>query len=131
MKFTLYKYNSPKIFLLDASGAFLSIILLFFLYMFEEYFGMPRKILAAFLGIASALFLYSFIVYRINPLRWTIYLKIIALLNIGYCLFTCYHVFQYFKALTLYGQFYFAGEILVILFLAIYELRTATQTKGH
>jgi hypothetical protein len=128
MKFILSKYNRPIIFLLDASGAFVSILLLFFLYMFEEYFGMPRNILAVFIGIASVLFLYSVTIYLINPLRWTIYLMIIALLNIGYCLFTCYHVFYYFETLTLFGQFYFVGEILVIVILSIYELRTATQT---
>ena len=131
MKFILSKYNSSKIFLLDASGAFVSIILLFFLYIFEEYFGMPRNILAVFIGIASVLFLYSVIIYLINPLRWTFYLKIIALLNLGYCLFTLYHVFQCFETLTLCGQFYFVGEVLVIIFLAIYELRTATKTTNR
>lgn len=131
MKFILSKYYGSKMFLLDASGAFVSIILLFFLYIFEEYFGMPGDIILLFIGIASALFLYSVIIYMINPLRWTIYLIIIALLNIGYCLLTFYHVFHYFKALTLLGKFYFAGEILVIVFLAIYEFRTAIQKTNR
>ncbi len=131
MKFILSKYYGSKMFLLDASGALVSIILLFFLYIFEEYFGMPRNILAVFIGIASVLFLYSIIIYLINPIRWAIYLKIIALLNIGYCMFTFYHVFQYFETLTLCGQFYFVGEVLVIIFLSIYELRTATQKTNR
>lgn len=131
MKFILSKYYGSKMFLLDASGAFVSIILLFFLYIFEEYFGMPGNIILLFIGIASVLFLYSVIIYMINPLRWTIYLMIIALLNIGYCLLTFYHVFHYFEALTLLGKVYFAGEILVIILLAIYEFRTAIQKTNR
>jgi hypothetical protein len=131
MKFIRSNYNDQKIFLLDASGAFVSIILLFFLYIFEEYFGMPRNIIAVFIGIASVLFLYSVIIYRIKPLRWTMYLTIIALLNIGYCLFTLYHVFHYFETLTPYGQFYFIGEVLVIISLSIYELRIATRITNR
>ncbi len=131
MKFILSKYNSSKIFLLDASGAFLSIILLFILYIFDEYFGMPKNILVIFIVIASILFFYSAIIYLINPLRWAIYLKIIALLNIGYCIFTFYHVFQYFDALTLCGQLYFVGEILLMILLSIHEFKIAIKTTNR
>jgi hypothetical protein len=131
MKFMLTKYNSSKIFLLDAAGAFVSIILLSILYIFEEYFGMPEKIISVFIGIASVFLFYSAIIYLVSPLRWRIYLKIIATLNICYCLFTIYHVFLYFKNLTLYGQLYFVGEVLVIILLSIYELKMATKTTNR
>jgi hypothetical protein len=123
MKLILAQYNSSKIFLLDASGAFVSIILLSVLYIFEEYFGMPQKILSIFIGIASVFCLYSVIIYLINPIRWRTYLKIIAILNICYCLLTIFHVFLYFENLTLYGNLYFVGEVLVIILLAIFELK--------
>lgn len=130
MKFIRSKYYGSKIFLLDASGAFVSIILLFFLYIFEEHFGMPKKSLFIFIGIASAFFIYSSIIHIVKPLRWSVYLKIIATLNIFYCAFTIYHVFLHFENLTLYGKLYFAGEVLVIILLSIYELQTAIKTTN-
>ncbi|MCU0325747.1 MAG: hypothetical protein MUF45_10915 [Spirosomaceae bacterium] len=130
MRTILNNFNSPKIFVLDASGAFVSVILLSNLYIFNEYFGMPKNVLLIFIGIALVFFLYSAIIHFINPLRWRTYLKIIAILNICYCAFTLYHVFLCFENLTLYGKLYFLGEILVIILLSIYELRIATTTTG-
>ncbi|MFN3301350.1 MAG: hypothetical protein ACK41Z_14280 [Sediminibacterium sp.] len=126
MKFTLSKYNSSKIFLIDASGAFISAVLLLLLHSFDEYFGMPKHILTIFIGIAILLFLYSTVIYLISPKSWKTYLKAIAILNMAYCAFTAYQVFQCFENLTVYGKLYFAGEILVIIFLSIYELKIAT-----
>ncbi len=131
MKKILSKYNDSKIFQLDAFGAFVSIILLSILFVFEEYFGMPKKILSIFIGIASMFFIYSAIIHFVKPLRWSTYLKIIAILNIFYCAFTIYHVYLHFENLTLYGQLYFAGEVLVIILLSIYELKMATKTTNR
>ena len=128
MKFILSKFSNSKIFLLDASGALVTIIQLSLIFIFQEYFGMPKYPLAIFIGIASVLFFYSTTIYLINPLRWKIYLRIVALLNISYCVFTFYHVLQFFEVLTLLGKLYFAGEIFVILVLSIYEFRIAAQT---
>ena len=61
---------------------------------------------------------------------WRIRLKIVALLNICYSLFTFYSVLQSFDVLALLVKFYFAGEILVILVLSIYEFKIATQTTN-
>jgi hypothetical protein len=131
MKFILTKYNSSKIFLLDAAGAFVSIILLSVLYLFEEYFGMPKKILSIFISIALVFLFYSAIIYFVSPLKWRAYLKIIAILNICYCLFTIFHIFLYFENLTLYGNLYFVGEVLVIILLAIFELKIANKTTNR
>lgn len=117
--------KDTTIFLLDASGAFVSAVLLFLLYRFEAYFGMPGPVLLLFIGIAVVLCLYSTLVYLIRPRKWASYLKIVALLNMGYCVYTFYHVLRYFEVLTLYGKLYFGGELLIIVSLAIYELRTA------
>jgi hypothetical protein len=130
MKISLTKYNGSKIFVLDALGAFVSIILLSNLYVFEEYFGMPKQIISIFIGIALVFFFYSVTIRFVNPLRWRTYLKIIAILNICYCVFTIYHVFLCFENLTLYGKLYFVGEVLVIILLSIYELRIAATTTG-
>jgi hypothetical protein len=130
MKSSLNKQNSLKIFLLDAVGAFASIILLSMLYLFEEYFGMPKKILTAFIGIASVFFVYSTLIYFTNPFRWQTYLKIIAILNSCYCLFTIYQVILHFNKLTLYGLLYFVGEVFVIGLLSAFEFKIAYITKN-
>lgn len=107
-------------------GAFVSVVFLAMLYLFEAYFGMPRKTLAVFMTIATIFFVYSSIVYFVSPLRWPTYLKIIAILNICYCLFTIYHVVKHIHNLTAYGKLYFMGEVLVIALLAGYEIKIAT-----
>ncbi|ERM80237.1 hypothetical protein P872_14185 [Rhodonellum psychrophilum GCM71 = DSM 17998] len=122
------KISGQKIFLLDAVGAFVSIIFLSFLYSFDDFFGMPKSVIKIFLGIATAFFVYSTTTYFIKPINWQYYLKIIATLNICYCLFTFYHLLQNLDTLTLYGHTYFIAEILVILILSTYELKNARKT---
>ena len=125
------KISGQKIFLLDAVGAVASIIFLSFLYYFDDFFGMPKSVIKIFLGIATAFFIYSSTTYFIKPINWQFYLKIIAALNICYCLFTFYHILQNLKTLTLYGHTYFVAEILVILLLLTYELKNARKTTTH
>ncbi len=122
------KISGPKIFLLDAVGAFVSIIFLSLLYSFDDFFGMPKSVIQIFLGIATAFFVYSTTIYFIKPINWQFYLKVIATLNICYCLFTLYHLHQNLDTLTLYGHTYFIAEILVILILSTYELKNARKT---
>lgn len=123
------KISGQRIFLLDALGAFVSIIFLSFLYSFDDFFGMPKSVIRIFLGIATGFFVYSTTAYIIKPTKWQFYLKIIASLNISYCLFTFYHILQNLDTLTLYGHTYFSAEILVILILSTYELKNARKTR--
>lgn len=125
------KVSGQKIFLLDAVGAFVSIIFLSFLYSFDEFFGMPKSVIKIFLGIATAFFLYSTTTYLIKPINWRFYLRIIATLNISYCIVTFYHVLQNLDTLTLYGHTYFIVEILVIMILSTYELKNARKTTNR
>jgi hypothetical protein len=128
MKSVLPKLNSLKIFIIDASGAFLSAILLYLIYLFDHYFGMPKSIVVIFISIALTLFLYSTAVYIFSPQKWKTYLKALAGVNICYCLFTIFHVLLYFEKLTIYGKLYFIGEVLVIIILSCYELKIATNS---
>lgn len=125
------KVSGQKIFLLDAVGAFVSIIFLSFLYSFDEFFGMPKSVIKIFLGIATAFFLYSTTTYLIKPINWRFYLRIIATLNISYCIVTFYHILQNLDTLTLYGHTYFIVEILVIMILSTYELKNARKTTNR
>ena len=122
------KINGHKMFLLDAVGAFVSVIFLSFLYSFDDFFGMPKSVIKIFLGIATAFFVFSTTTYFMKQINWQFHLKIIAVLNISYCLFTFYHILQNLDTLTLYGHAYFIAEILVILILSTYELKNARKT---
>lgn len=122
------KINGYKMFLLDAIGAFVSVIFLSFLYSFDDFFGMPKSVIKIFLGIATAFFVFSTTTYFMKKINWQFHLKIIAVLNISYCLFTFYHILQNLDTLTLYGHAYFIAEILVILILSTSELKNARKT---
>jgi hypothetical protein len=122
------KLKGHKIFLIDAVGAVVSVVLLFLLYSFDEFFGMPKCVIKIFICIATAFFVYSATTCFIRPENWRFYLKIIAVLNISYCLFTIYQILQNLDTLTLYGYIYFIAEILVILILSTYELNNARTT---
>ena len=128
MKLNLSEYRNHKIFLLDASGALLTTILLSMVYSFQEYFGMPKNIISVFIGIALALFLYSSVIYLIKPKNWKIYLKLIALLNLSYCVFTTYHIFQSLENLSTLGKFYFIGEVLIIILISFFEFKLANSS---
>jgi hypothetical protein len=123
----MQKPKGHNIFLLDALGALSSIAFLFLLYAFDEFFGMPKSVIKIFICIAAVFFVYSSITYMVKPANWRFYLRIIAVLNICYCLFTAYHMLQNSSKLTLYGYLYFVGEVLIILLLAIYELYHAVR----
>lgn len=120
--------NGQKIFLVDAIGAIISVLSLLIPYSFEEFFGMPKEILRIFILIAIIFSIYSTTIYLTKKENWKPYLTIIALLNISYCVFTVYHVFENLNTITLYGHLYFVGEILIILALSIFELRLS-RTK--
>lgn len=122
------KLKGNNIFLIDALGAAISVIFLFLLYSFEDFFGMPKSVIKIFIFIATIFFVYSTTIYFIRPINWKLYLNISALLNISYCLFTIYHLHQNLDIITLYGYTYFIAEILVILILSTYELKNSTTT---
>ncbi|MCC7466219.1 MAG: hypothetical protein IT261_08125 [Saprospiraceae bacterium] len=118
-----HSLNDRKIVLVDAIGAIVSAISLLIPYLFEEVFGMPKSTVTMFMAIAIAYSVYSSTVYFSNTEKWKFYLTIIALLNIGYCLFTGYHIFKNLNTITIFGHVYFSVEILIILTLSVFELR--------
>lgn len=123
-------FKRKNIFLIDAVGATASILCLYLLYSFEELFGMPQRVSSIFIGIAIVLSIYSFTCYFINLRNWKLYLVIIAILNICYCLFTIFQIFQNLNSITLLGFIYFIIELLIILSLAIYELKLTRKTTN-
>lgn len=124
-QFTLKPQN---LFLLDASGAIFSALLLFFvLKPFSTYFGMPETQISPLAVIAVFLSLYSFSCFLFVKNKNKLFLSLLAVLNLLYCLLTLALVILSHQNIQLIGILYFAGEIGIILFLVVLELKTAKQ----
>jgi len=111
-----------SIFLIDGLGAFLSGLLLLLLAYFEDVFGMPQPVLYRLLPITALFTVYSLGCYALNPSRWPRYLVAIAVANLLYACLTGVLLVYYFTRLTTLGITYFLVEIVVIGFLAGFEL---------
>jgi hypothetical protein len=122
--------KGKKIFLIDAMGATVSILCLYVLYSFEELFGMPKSVLNIFMLMAMGFSGYSFTCYFVNLPNWRLYLVIIAILNISYCLFTIYHLFQNSSSITFLGYTYFMAELVIVFMLSFYELKLSRETTN-
>lgn len=121
--------SNPKLmFLIDGFGAMLSVFLLgVVLVQLESVIGMPSQTLYILAGIAGVFSVYSFFwAFRITK-NWKTFLKIIAFANLSYCLLTFGLLFYHHSELTTLGTIYFLSEILIIVSLAIFELRIASN----
>ena len=113
-----------RLFLIDGLGALLSAYLLgIVLVRYEDYFGMPAKMLHLLALIAILLAFYSIRCFIRVPKKWGIYLRIIAKANFAYCLLTITLVIYFFDQLTWLGVTYFIAEILILLLLIRVELK--------
>lgn len=125
-KYINYFFAHPvKTFLADGIGAFLSTLLLLLLIRFESFFGMPSNLLYKLIPVTMGFVVYSFSIYSINPVKWRSYLRIIAVANILYTILTMALLYHSFEKLLFPGIIYFVLEVIVILFIAINELKIA------
>jgi hypothetical protein len=116
--------NIRKLFLIDSLGAFLSAIMLgLVLTRFETFFGVPADVLRILAIIPCVFFFYSFLFHLIKTKNERFYLTIIAVANLLYCCLTTFYVFQRYQKLTVWGLIYFVAEIIVVVILALYELK--------
>jgi hypothetical protein len=126
MKFQekLNKINPTKLFLIDSLGGLLSAFMLgFVLVKFENSVGMSRSILYFLSGIALVFSVYSFVCFLWGIKNWQIYLKIIAIANLLYCCLTVILMIYGYEKLTVLGLIYFVLEIMIVVILAIIELK--------
>jgi len=109
------------VFLIDGLGAAMSALLLLLLIVpFQSFFGFPSDA-ALKLSVLPFLFsIYSLTCYFTKPSS-TVFLKIIAVANILYCLLSLGLVLIYFAQLTIFGLLYFLVEKLIVVPLAIWE----------
>lgn len=122
------KANPHKLFAIDSLGALVTSIMLgIVLARLETTFGMPPRVLH-FLSILGGIFcIYSFSCFLLKIKNWKPYLKIIAMANLLYCALSAGLVINFYEKLTMVGVTYFAVEILIVIVLAIIELKTASH----
>lgn len=125
MNFSRIIRNHLNIFLLDAVGAFLSIVLLLFLIIPNEiFFGLSEPVAINLAIPISVLLLFSTSCFFLKPQNWKLFMKFVVLGNIAYCLFTSVIILLNFKELTIFGASYLFIEILVIFFIVLTEIAT-------
>lgn len=115
---------SRKLFLIDAIGAVVSSVFLgLVLPAIQEYIGLSVDILYK-LTVPAVLFaLYSlscFLINWKNPAPWLVG---IGLLNLGYVVYTAFFLLQNHSRVQPLGWAYFIGEIIIVVALALVELR--------
>ena len=120
----------PKLFLIDSIGALTTSFFLFVvLRNFNEYFGMPERILTYLSVIAVFFCIYSTTCFFVIKANWTPFIKIISIANLLYCVLTISLVIFYNPQLTIIGTAYFVGEIAIIIGLVYIELNVANDIK--
>lgn len=114
--------------LIDSIGAMISALLLGgILVTFEPFFGMPATILYPLAGVALIFAIYSQLTYKAQLKDHAPFLRGIAIANMLYCCVTAGLVIAYLDALTIWGIGYFVIEIVLVVGLAIFELKTAAK----
>ena len=122
--------EKPKnLFLIDSAGAFLTAFSLSVIVSsFNEYFGMPQRVLN-FLSVIALIFcLYSLTCYFLAGKNWQPFLKAIITANLLYCCLTLALIIYNYQMLTFLGILYFIAEIIIICSLVIVELKTISQS---
>lgn len=127
-KILLHTTAHPRhLFAIDGAGALLSALLLaLVLPAVQHLIGMPRP--ALYLLAAFPILFASYDAWCYLRLRrpHAPYLRMIGTANLLYCALSVGLLIYHFHLLTPIGMAYFMGELLIVLFLAILELRTAT-----
>ncbi len=128
-KYQNWNFVSRKnLFLADGLGALLTAFMLgVILIRYESAFGMPRHVLYPLALIAGLFSIYSFTCFLRFPHNWRPYLKAIAWANLAYCGLSMGMVVFYFQKLSSLGLSYFLLEIVVVVLLAIIELKTTQR----
>ena len=125
MNFSRITKNHFNIFLWDAIGAFLSLVLLLFLIIPNEiFFGLSESIAINLTILISVLLIFSTSCFFLKPQNWKLFMKFVVLGNVSYCLFTLTTIFLNFKQLTIFGASYFFIEIVVVFFIVRIEIAT-------
>lgn len=124
------KINAQNIFLIDGIGAITTASLLYFLLgTFTDFFGVSHETLYVLSGIALCFAIYSFCCHMLLKTKLRPYLSLLSVLNISYCVMTTIMIFRS-TTITTWSITYFIGEMLLVLALAILELKLARSHRN-
>lgn len=120
--------SKPRFMLLmDAIGAFVTAFMLgIVLANNTDIFGMPTDVLYPLAGVALCFAVYSFCGYLFAQ-KYGMYIRIIALANLSYCIAGATLTIMHMHVLTTLGLMYFAGEIILIMVIANIEWQVAKK----
>ena len=124
--------HQPKaIFLIDGLGAFLSAAMLFIIFkFFVGAFGLDANILRLLSAIAFVMSCFSLAVYFLVKDNLPFLLRTIGIINLVYCFLTVAIAFIHFSQIIILAVIYFFVELVLIVFLAILELKTGSVVKN-
>lgn len=115
-----------KLFLIDGFGAIVSAILLgIVLVKFERFFGIPKATLYFLASLPCLFATYDFYCYRKIDRNLGQFLKRIAIVNLLYCCLSIGLAVYHYQEITYLGWAYIVNEIIIVVVLAMIELRAA------
>ena len=118
------------LFLIDGLGAMLSALLLgIVLVKLEKLFGIPKTTLYLLAVIPCAFAVYDLCCYCIKNIDMPRCLKGIAYMNILYCCLSIVLALYHFQKIKFFGWLYITLEIIIIIALAIYELKVSVKLE--
>jgi hypothetical protein len=114
-----------KLFLLDASGALISSLLIGFLQIpHVEVFGIPPSAFRILLILAIGLMLFSSLCYFfLNTAQLKSFLRKLAWMNTTYLFITLFFIIQYSHQIRMTGWIYYSLEVMVMSLLIVVEYR--------
>jgi hypothetical protein len=121
-----------KLFLLDASGALISCLLIGFLQIpHVEVFGIPPSAFRILLILAIGLMLFSSLCYFfLNTAQLKSFLRKLAWMNTTYLFITLFFIIQYSHQIRMAGWVYYSLEVMVMSLLIVVEYRySRTEIK--
>jgi hypothetical protein len=121
-----------KLFLLDASGALISCLLIGFLQIpHVEVFGIPPSAFRILLILAIGLMLFSSLCYFfLNTAQLKSFLRKLAWMNTTYLFITLFFIIQYSHQIRMTGWIYYSLEVMVMSLLIVVEYRySRTEIK--
>lgn len=126
----IIEFNPKKLFIIDGLGAILSAFLLgVVLVGFESIFGIPKSTLYCLAFFPCLFAIYDFYCFFMDGNNISLQLKGIAILNLLYCCLSVGLIIYHHHRITKYGWAYLMIEIIIVLALAYYELKTARRVK--
>lgn len=117
-----------RLFLIDGIGAIVSAVLLgIVLVKFHLFFGIPVQSLYFLAALPCFFAVFDFYCYFKKVKRIGVFLKVIALINISYCVLSIGLAVYHNEEVTYLGWAYILVEIFIVATLAMIELKVANS----